>query len=160
MLDGFTIMHAFSDKLGAVNCELSAPTIRNCIITENLRSGIYLYNGFGMVLQNCIISKNAIDGVEFSYCRVWVTECTVDSNQMGGIIAYNNTALNLTNSQMIGNGSIGLVHVAFTTKAYIANCTFVRNRVGFFLDGDFPKNQTSDLAQPRKNDRNEFDFRF
>lgn len=142
VLDGFTIMHAFADERGAVNCELSAPTVRNCIITENLRGGINLYNGFGMVLDSCVITRNAGDGVEFSFCRVWVSECSVDSNEMGGISAYNNTALSLTNSQMVGNGAIGLVHVAFTSQAYVTNCIFIGNRVGFCLDGDFPKNHS------------------
>ena len=139
ILDGFTIKHAFSDKLGAVSCDSSGPTIRNCIIRENLRCGISLYGGFGLIVENCVISNNVVDGIFLSFCSARISDCTIDGNLSRGIEAWNNAAPTVTNCLISDNGTFGMSIWVFTANFHVTNCTFANNQVGFYYDGDFPK---------------------
>jgi parallel beta-helix repeat protein len=144
VLDGFTVKHAYSNSLGAISCDSAGPTIRNCIITENLRSGISLQYGYGLIVENCVISNNAINGINLDYCSARISECTIDSNLARGIMAYNNAAPTVTNCLISSNGSFGMSIWVFTSKFHVTNCTFANNQVGFYYDGDFPKDQPGD----------------
>jgi parallel beta-helix repeat protein len=146
ILDGFTIKHAYSYSLGAVSCDSAGPTIRNCIITENLRSGISLRYGYGLIVENCVISNNAMNGINLDYCSARISECSIDNNLARGIMAYNNATPTVTNCLISNNGSIGMSIWVFTTKFHITNCTFANNQVGFYYDGDFPKAQSAEYS--------------
>jgi len=123
VVDGFTITSGdVSSDGGAVYCENSSPTLRNCIFNGNSAN-----NGGGMcnyrsnpTITNCIFSKNSAAGYGLYYCgggmynddsNPTLTNCAFSGNSAaGGGYFYNGGGM--------GNNS---------SNPTLTKCTFTKN---------------------------------
>ena len=130
VLDGFTIQNGSGTFItlpylgagfyagGGIFCEGTAPTITNCMITNNyayLGGGLYLRNS-SPTLTNCMIVRNRATGLIHGGGGIYledssptITNCTVGSNyagQYGGGIFCWNSSPSITNSILWGDFSI------------------------------------------------------
>jgi hypothetical protein len=132
ILDGFAITNAYivvmCEAGAGIRIDNSSPTIRNCIITNNVAEldplslcfcyggGIY-FNGTTLIMTNCIISDNWVGGwgLGGGIC------CMSGSNTMiRNCIINNNTA---TTSALGG----GIYLDYYANSLYMVNCTIAEN---------------------------------
>jgi predicted outer membrane repeat protein len=141
VLDGFTITGGYETSGGAIYCNNSSPTIRNCVIVDN-----YAYNGGGMrncnssaTVMNCTFSGN--------YAASWgggmtnrnstspiiVTNCIFTDNQAswGGGIRNYSSSTTLINCTFINNTARGWEGGGLSDRdggySTVINCTFSGN---------------------------------
>ena len=141
VLDGFTIINGIHGRGGGINCEMSSPTIANCIITGNLAAeggGIYSYES-SPTISNCIISDNAArkhgGGMYNKGGSPTITNCIITGNWSstgggiyGGRLYNNGTITNCTissnSAEFSGGGLCGF-------RGSVRNCTIIGNSTGF-----------------------------
>ncbi|MHC4638454.1 MAG: choice-of-anchor Q domain-containing protein [Planctomycetota bacterium] len=145
VLSGFTITGGYETFGGAIYCNNSSPTIRNCVIVDNYADnggGIRNYNSSATV-TNCTFSSN--------YAASWgggmtnrnstspiiVTNCVFTDNQAswGGGIRNYSSSTTVINCTFINNlargwegGGLSDRDGAFST---VINCTFSGNSSAF-----------------------------
>jgi parallel beta-helix repeat protein len=84
ILTGFTI----TNSRGAIRCQISSPTIKNCTISNN-GSGISCSGS--PTITNCIITGNSGvqgGGISCSWDNPVITNCTISNNSGSGIYSY------------------------------------------------------------------------
>jgi len=71
VVQGFTILNGYHDNGGAIYCNNSSPTIKNCTIIDstavNYGGGIYCYGGSAWII-NCTFSANIANGRGGALC--------------------------------------------------------------------------------------------
>lgn len=112
ILQGFTITNGGVgefDRGGGILCENSAPTIRNCIVTDNsANTGGGIAGGYAEI-SNCIISNNYAD-----WCAggIWgdhvkIVNCIITGNSArdhgAGIGCWQDSNVEIINCVMAGN---------------------------------------------------------
>ena len=117
VVDGFTIINGSTDYGAGIRCDVSNPTINNCIFTNNLAT---ILGG----------------GIHAGSSSPIVTNCTFEENRggehAGGICCTHSNAL-ISGCVFIGNvcynssGDGGAIWNAADTSATIVNCLFVGN---------------------------------
>ena len=118
-IDGFTIRNGegtgFGGEGGGIYCNLSSPTIQNCIIRDNRAyegGGLALIRSSFPTIKNCTILENVAD-------------------QFGGAIySDQNSSFTLENSKMIGNTAPaggGILCMESSPPPIITNCLFSEN---------------------------------
>jgi parallel beta-helix repeat protein len=90
VVKGLTIINGYQTSGGAILCQSSSPTIKNCTFTNNTASslggGIYCYDS-DAVISNCTFSKNtALSKGGALYCDYY------SGVTLGNSILWNNTA--------------------------------------------------------------------
>lgn len=105
IIDGFTIIHGYQ---GAIWCESSSPTIRNCIIKLG-GTGIFCYMSSSPMISNCLIAENSAPNPHgmitcYSNCNPIIVNCTVTANSgdRASIVSYNSKPI-ITNCIFWGN---------------------------------------------------------
>jgi len=84
-------------------------SITGVIITGG-RSGISVYQGGSLTLDNSTISEATSYGVLLSYgASVNINACIIQQNTLEGVMVTNNSALNLTKSTITANRRTGIV---------------------------------------------------
>jgi subtilisin family serine protease len=153
VLVGFTITSGYSREGGAILCESSGPTIRNCVVAYNLaRDGGGLFNDAGNpVLVDCTFSANTGEGegggMNDNNGSASLTNCTFSMNSAddngGGIFVQNGSSTNLTGCAFIGNngGRRGGGMLSDGSSPTLINCTFANNSSG--EDGGGVRNDQS-----------------
>jgi hypothetical protein len=152
VVDGLTITNGggvFDG--GAIHCTSSSPTIRNCLITNNVPrghgGGIYCGYGSNAIITNCIISNNTFDpdgygGAIFCYkSNPTITNCILTNNSAvghgrhGGAIdcrGDQNVHSNAIVANCIVSGNSadhrgGGLYAYWSSPAFI-NCTVIGNK--------------------------------
>jgi hypothetical protein len=154
VVDGLTITNGYAGfDGGAIHCQNSSPTIRNCIITNNSLhhghgAGIYCGTNSNAIITNCIISSNTFvtpDGYGGGiYCYKscpTITNCIITDNsavgpsQHGGGICcwgdqYAGADALVANCIVSGNsaGQRGGGLYAYWSNPTFINCTVIGNR--------------------------------
>lgn len=117
VIDGFTITNGMpgpEDAGGAIRCDSSSPTIRNCVMTGNtgpLGGGaIYCYRGSSPAISNCTIQYNT-------------------GTMGGGIRCYDDSSPAISGSIISGNsaGYGGGIYCSESSSAIITGGTISRN---------------------------------
>ncbi|MBN1127300.1 MAG: right-handed parallel beta-helix repeat-containing protein, partial [Sedimentisphaerales bacterium] len=93
ILEGITILHGFADYGGAILCSGASPTIRECVLAENLSSNnggaIHLVNAANAQIIDCTIRNNSCQaagaggGIFIQNASPRISGCLVESNQCG-----------------------------------------------------------------------------
>jgi parallel beta-helix repeat protein len=136
---------------GAIRCCLSSPTIKNCLITDNLSGGraggIYCGDGSNPTIANCTFTGNAaVYGYGGAICCMYdsspvITNCIMTGNAAigeghhgGGIYCHDHSDAIISGCFISGNtadhrgGGIS----AYWSNPTIVNCTVIGN---FSLEG-------------------------
>ena len=142
VLDGFTIKNGNTDYGGGIDCELSSPSITNCIITGN--TGFYAGGGIycedsSPAITNCIITVNTTHygggGICCNYSSPTITNCTIAGNTAGyggGIYCVYSTPP-ITRCTITGNAASydgGGIYLD-TSPPPIINCTIAGNTADY-----------------------------
>jgi len=117
---------------GAIYCQDSYPTIKNCIITSNLSEyGGAIYSDFSSpVIINCTISDNTAtgkgggiycEGAYYCYCEPEISwpYCVCEGPKIINCVIKDNSASS--------GGAIGINRGFSVSKLLIANCTITGN---------------------------------
>lgn len=135
VLNGFAIINGNRPNGGGIYCFFAAPTITNCIITDNTASsyggGINCFSASPKI-SNCIITGNTAayngGGIYCFSASPNVTDCVITNNtagRYGGAVAssYGNvTNCTIGNNIADSNGG-GL----YNCNCSISNCIFLNN---------------------------------
>ncbi len=142
VIDGFTITGAVDTTytFGAVVCNGASPTFRNCIITENDCIGFYGYQS-SAILENCVISNNSQSGIySFHGTPLRLRNCVISDNGYTGVsIAWGSSGLEMVNCLVKDNAEQGLAIYTMIENYFVANNTFVGNRIGMEFWFVYPK---------------------
>ena len=151
VLEGFTLRNGsgeytpgLGDLGGGIYCNISSPTVKNCILTENFTprgGGIYLVNSSASIEDCSIEGNSASESGGGIYCD-WgasptISNCTIAGNQAetygAGMYCDFTSAPAIINCTIKGNsaGSSGggLFCADFSSPA-ITNCTISGNSAG------------------------------
>lgn len=140
-LSGFTITNGSHTYGGGINCDGGSPTIKSCIIKNNLArhfgGGIYCDDGSSTII-NCTIVDNMSEfsdgGGIFCDDDCTIINCSINgntANKDGGGIYCRGDELTITNCTFSGNstkrygGAVSFYH--FTANARITNSTLSSN---------------------------------
>lgn len=150
VLDGFTLTGGNSNEGSGIICDGSSPTIKNCIITDNLAhnsgGGIVLLNS-SAIIKDCTFSNNRADGDSLGgggiYCfnsTPTITNCTFNGNSAyvgGGLFFHegNPTIKNCLIFDNLGEWYGGGLYGYGPGSATITNCTFADNHSGAYGGG-------------------------
>ena len=84
IIDGFTIINGRADG-GGIACLEASPTIRNCLLVDNMAGqfgyggGLYCRNA-NPVLENCVIRQNRGGGIYCLNSSPKITGCLIENN--------------------------------------------------------------------------------
>ncbi|UCC21736.1 MAG: right-handed parallel beta-helix repeat-containing protein, partial [Planctomycetota bacterium] len=143
IVDGFTIINGYAQEEpfgsgwhslgGAIFCNLSSPTVSNCVIKGNTARG-----GAGIcckestaTLNNCTVSMNygfgfaSGRGIICFYSNPTISNCTVNGNEGGGILCASGDPV-ITNCTVSYNEGSGIG--CGWSNPTIANCTIIFNK--------------------------------
>jgi hypothetical protein len=116
VIEGFTVINGYSNQGGAIFCDASGPTIRNCRISEcasPIGGALYCRNNSSAVVTHCEIRNNRdTGGVRFDNSSAQLRHC---------VIADNITTIGAGGGIRCDNGY---------QKPVIENCTVVGNTSG------------------------------
>jgi hypothetical protein len=165
ILDGFIITNGFGPREqfqdgiwstgGAIFCNQSSPTIKNCAVIRNKAQRFYARGGgidcnsSSPRISNCIFTGNITEGTiiaegggiccTFDSCPV-IIDCNISFNlaegeySAGGAIYGGGTGAKFINCTMSGNTAGRGGAIAESSSTYI-NCTIIDN-VAWRIDGD------------------------
>ena len=151
VLDGFTITNGSHQSGGAITLISASPTIKNCVIKDNLTSGINCINS-DLIILDSIISHNIGIGVAISGIDVLISDirdgfiqnginmeetfikrptiknCTISNNTGIGISCLDDGAT-IVNCTVSKNGGRGISVISFTS-AEITDSRITQNSGG------------------------------
>ena len=167
VIEGFTITNAYligdtggtgpgGGGGGAIYIRDSSPTIRNCIIRENISAtlsppfpvdgrgaGIYIDGGSSALIENCIVADNMADrrggGMYIGYenSTVGVRNCLVSGNTNGvnypggGVyLTFGTTTISNTTIVKNTSGGAGGGILAEGSEPLLTNCILWENQAG------------------------------
>lgn len=159
VLDGFTITGGYEISGGAIYCNNSSPTIRNCVLVDNsadIGGGMRNVNSNPIVV-NCIFKGNSAvnwgGGMTNRNCTssLKVTNCTFTDNMAnwgGGMRNYNAnpTVINcIFTGNIAQNWGGGMDNIDESNPAII-NCTFNNNSAVNQAGGIFNRPYVGDTS--------------
>ena len=111
VVKGLTVINGYQTSGGAILCQSSSPTIKNCTITNNIASsfggGIYCYDS-DAVISNCTFSKNtALSKGGALYCDYY------SGATLGNSILWNNTAVSGHEIALAGSSTPSSLKVSY-----------------------------------------------
>jgi parallel beta-helix repeat protein len=112
VVKGLTIINGYQTSGGAIWCQNTSPTIKNCTIINNTASsfggGIYCYNS-DAVISNCTFSANT------AISRGGAIHCNYYSGvTVGNSILWNNTAASGHEIALAGSSSPSAITVSYS----------------------------------------------
>lgn len=154
VLEGFTIKNGVHKIGGGIYCNLSSPTIRDCIITQNRATSVSNADGGGGIyslysaplISGCTITHN-IDvsrdggGIYFSQRKLIVDgvstiipppnliNCDISNNTGIGIFCNRSTPI-IKDCTIIKNSEQGIVCYWFALGVIVENCRIEKNAGG------------------------------
>jgi parallel beta-helix repeat protein len=151
VLDGFTIRNGMKDVGGGIYCDTAAPTIKNCIITQNRATGtgrrIWSYQGGGGIyckssdalIENCKITQNqaasgAGSGVFFverspsETLSPTLIHCTISENIGSAVFCHDYPWPLIKDCTIFQNRGPGIV--CNSSGIRITNCRIEQNSSG------------------------------
>ncbi len=157
LIEGFTLRNgvandaAPNERGGGIYCNLTSPTISNCIFSQNnaVAGGAFYANGGFPKLENCQFNGNTSGGsgggaMYLNNTTFTVNNCVFDSNNSGfngGAIYAVNTAVTATQCAFIDNTSAGhgggVGHLGATGATLYDRCLFQLNTSGDLGGGAF-----------------------
>jgi hypothetical protein len=177
VLEGFTIRDAFPfPDSGAIHCYSSSPTISDCIITNNVASGIFCWDASPKIVD-CVITNNEGSGI---FClesspRIFSSEIThnlyawagtgiraesgssleiegsnISFNGSHGITLWSSGNITMSNSTILNNDSTGL-YFRSSGEITLSSCTFAGNHQGLYHKPTEAKKRRSDKTQEVSN---------
>ncbi|MHC4544740.1 MAG: right-handed parallel beta-helix repeat-containing protein [Planctomycetota bacterium] len=160
VISGFTITNGYargpwpSTGGGGIYCRDSAPTVMNCIFSNNsgqYGGGIFIYSETSATVTNCIFKGNSASSGGGGLCN-WsagliVTNCTFIGNRSeyfgGGGLHNSFSILVAVNCTFIGNwspGGGGMFNHG-QSNAKLINCTFSNNSSDFGCGGIYSESK-------------------
>ncbi len=148
ILDGLTITNGYAQRGGGILCDVSSPTITNCIINGNSAEyggGICSQFHSSPIITNCTVTGNSAELGGGIYCggeNPVVNNCTIIDNTAhykgGGMYCYGSFVI--TNSTIADNtlddvGYGGGIHCSGSSDGTISNCTISGNSNAYGLGG-------------------------
>ena len=142
VINGFTIRNGHAYRGGGIYCdEYCAPTILNCVITDNqadyIGGGIYFEDDSGGLVQDCIISYNSAELGAGICCNnrsaPVIIGCRMVGNsaskQGGGLYWDDDSAVRVVGCEIVANSSRygGGIFGEDSYNATITNCTVAFN---------------------------------
>ncbi|MYF99283.1 hypothetical protein F4212_09145 [Candidatus Poribacteria bacterium] len=153
VLEGFTIKNGNNTDGGGIFCDVSSPTIKNCIITDNSGGGIFCIVSEANIID-CQISNNR-DGngvliiepdtrngvvIEIPISGPSFINCDISQNKGHGIYCLLHASATITKSTISQNLGRGIFCNSFS-GAKITNCIISQN-----LDGGVECREYSGLT--------------
>jgi parallel beta-helix repeat protein len=148
VVEGFKIINA-NDNNGAVYCDNSSPTIRNCVFENNagkFAAAAYFYNVDGAVLTHCfIVDSKVAPAIACRFSDDVLISNTVITRTLnyktpgGALHSYNSTAnlLNCTITENVAKGTGGAILCEYGSGIDIANSIIWQNSPDqFSIDSD------------------------
>lgn len=122
LIEGFTIRNGIAESAspgnrgGGIHCNLTSPTIRNCILTKNraVNGGAFYANGGSPILIECAFVENT----------------ATTSGGFGGAVYLNNATLTATDCSFelnVAVGSGGALRGSGSSGATLLRCDFTDN---------------------------------
>ncbi|MHC4500037.1 MAG: right-handed parallel beta-helix repeat-containing protein, partial [Planctomycetota bacterium] len=154
LVQGFTITNGYAGRGGAISCEFSSPTIKNCTINGNVANGgggIYCDWYSNPKIANSTITGNSaemdydrgpgVGGGIYSYGSLTITNSTITGNSAEGEYAYGggiffvgdwygNDTFTFSNCTITGNSAAtwgGGIYCWLSSNLTITNCIFWSN---------------------------------
>ena len=140
IIDGFTITGAYTTGFSAALFFLHASaTVKNCIVTDNLISGIsYTNYSTTGVVEDCIISYNDGSGIGYGGPNLIVSNCQIINNNGSGVRSMEH--IRMSNCLVANNTDDGILSAgSMIAQVILTNCTFYGNRNGLFYESTPPK---------------------
>ena len=143
VVDGFTIINGSTDYGAGIRCDISSPTINNCIFKSNTAtlSGGGIYAGSSSpVVTNCTFEENRAGnhagGMCLTHSNALVSGCVFIKNVCdnfsadgGAILIAGDTSATIVNCLFVGNTAAesgGAIRIDRSSPTII-NCTFAEN---------------------------------
>ncbi len=157
VLDGFTVINGSHQVGGAITLISASPTIKNCVVKDNLRPGIYCLNS-ALNVTDTIVSRNIgsgilMGGIDFlltlirddviqddvslveTFIVPTIKNCTISDNTGNGIYCVLESAI-IDNCTVSNNGGRGINLDSFA-GADITNCHITVNSGGGLICQDY-----------------------
>ena len=154
VLEGFTIKNGVHKIGGGISCNMSSPTIRDCIITHNRATSVSNSDGGGGIyslysaplISGCTITHNIAvsrdgGGIYFSQRKLIVDgvstilpppnliNCDISNNTGIGILCNRSTPI-IKDSTIVKNSEQGIVCYHFSLGVIVENCRIEKNAGG------------------------------
>ena len=143
---GFTIINGSTDLGAGIRCDISSPTIDNCIFKSNTaaNTGGGIYAGSSSpVVTNCAFEENRAGdhagGICLSHSNALISGCVFIRNVCdnfsadgGAILIASDTSATIVNCLFVGNSAAesgGAIRIDRSSPTII-NCTFNGNSTG------------------------------
>jgi hypothetical protein len=137
VLDGLTITNGYAAQGGAIYCQMSSPTIRNCIINGNgadYGGALYCEYMSSPTITRCTMTANNARYGGAVYCSFRVSptisDCTITDNsaEHGGAICgdWRDTSVTITHCNIIGNTADN-GGALYLYAATVSNCNINNN---------------------------------
>jgi subtilisin family serine protease len=172
VLEGFTITNGYGKLYqdfysgGAIYCEGSSPTIRRCILKNNMNDNthddteggaIVSYSSANPLIEDCNIYGNKAyydAGISIWEASATINNCVIWNNQAsivvgganGGIGIWSGNSI-IRNCIIFGNSAHGSAGIGiwFSDNVEVNNCTIAKNFAGNFgggIESDFSTQTT------------------
>jgi hypothetical protein len=113
VIDGITVMNGRAGIAGAVFCQYSSPTIRNCVFRDCLgdtagnSAGAVGYRVSEATIADCVLTQNYghVAGIRCQYSRITVRRCNIFDNARPAIGAENSSSLLVEDCRIVSNGN-------------------------------------------------------
>ena len=136
--------------VGGTNGNFVKLTISNCMVSDNMYSGIYIYGGIGssinshdITVHHCVMNRNRQDGIYVRYTdNVHIYDCTADNNGYSNADNYwgygfsfgDDRNVTVDNCTATNNGLNGFSFYSTTKRNKISNSIASGNRLNGFYD--------------------------
>lgn len=108
-VEGFTIQNGNNWLGGGLYIDGANPTIKHCVMTDNLPYGIAVYNYAAPVFENVLSVGNDYRGVfATNYSNPEFVNSVIAGNIHDGVGIYTGTTVYLTNTIIANNGDYGI----------------------------------------------------
>ncbi len=108
-VEGFTIQNGYNWLGGGLYIDGANPTIKHCVMTDNLPYGIAVYNYAAPVFENVLSVENDYRGVfATNYSNPEFVNSVIAGNIHDGVGIYTGTTVYLTNTIIANNGDYGI----------------------------------------------------
>ncbi len=108
-VEGFTIQNGYNWLGGGLYIDGANPTIKHCVMTDNLPYGIAVYNYAAPVFENVLSVGNDYRGIfATNYSNPEFVNSVIAGNIHDGVGIYTGTTVYLTNTVIYNNGDYGI----------------------------------------------------
>lgn len=126
VLSGFTIRNGSMEDGAGIRCEVSRPTVLDCVVESNEGVGV-TFEFSEARFSRCVIQNNTEGGVEFyETCANLLAECTIRQNGWAGLTCYDQTSPTLLDCLVTENDGDGFDCIGKSTPV-LTNCTVSHN---------------------------------